>query len=59
MEDNIERIKQLITRVKKGTKSGIAWTEEPRNDAIEVEMIDGKKYGVVIRELKPKEESLV
>lgn len=50
MPSDIEKIKILITRVKTGTKSGILWTEE-HGDNIKIEMIGGRIYGVMIKEI--------
>ncbi len=47
---DIEKIKILITRVKTGTKSGILWTEE-HGDNLKIEMIGGRIYGVMIKEI--------
>lgn len=48
---DIEKIKILITRVKKGNKTGILWTEE-HGDNLKIEMIGGRVYGVMIKEIK-------
>lgn len=54
MQTNIDKIKKLIMRVKMGNRTGLGLVIEKRDNALEIEMIDGKKYGLVIRELNPK-----
>lgn len=56
---NLEKIATLLIRAKKGNKTGLLYVDEKpaaEGIALHIEMIDGKKYGVMIKELSKGNE---